>query len=175
QSAVKDVKVVDLLPKGFVYQGGSWTATSSERGDLKSEGTTTEPTYHSPGTWKLGDMIIGETVTLTLFANIDGGEKSGLYKDLATAQGTSLAASPVQANSDTGVFVGTAVNVVNGEVQGASIKVNQTQEVLGASTVAEGLPETGAKTFWMYIAGAFLIFGFGSVVIGYYLRRRYNA
>ncbi len=172
QSGVLDVTVTDLLPEGFEYKSGSWTADSDVRGDLRTGGTTTEPTYSSPGTWQLGDMVDGEKVILTFVATVNGEQTSGLYRDNAWARGNSLALNQVFANEDNGVFVGTDVNIVSSSVQGASYNVEGKKEILGAATA---LPSTGGKVFWTYLSLIMLILGSSSVIIGYYIKRRYHA
>ena len=132
---VKDVKVVDLPPEGFKYQSGSWTATSSIRGDLKLSNLTPEPQYHSPATWYLGDMIEGEVVTLTYTANISDTQDAGNYEDLALARGYFLDGGKVFANQNTGIFVDTNVNVTEDIQEG---------QVLGVTDYQ--YPDTGAKT-----------------------------
>lgn len=153
QSAVNGVTVTDLPANGFHYRSGSWTANSSVRGDLRASLITPEPTYASPGVWQLGDMVPGEVVTLTYLADIDGSEPAGLYPDVAWAEGQSLASTQVLANADTGVFVGTNVNVV---VSQGGVSYNGESKVLGAST---SLPATGAETIW-------LVLGLGSLGLG---------
>lgn len=132
---VKDVKVVDLPPEGFKYETGSWTATSSVRGDLKLLGITPEPQYHSPGAWYLGDMIEGEVVTLTYTANISNTQDAGNYEDLALARGYFLDGGKVFANQNTGIYVDTNVNVAENMQEG---------QVLGVTDYE--YPDTGAKT-----------------------------
>lgn len=53
---VLGAQVFDLPPEQFEYVPDSYTAESTERGDLKG-GTTTEPTYASPGVWQLGNLV----------------------------------------------------------------------------------------------------------------------
>jgi len=169
-SAVLDVTVTDLPSLGFTYIPGSWTANSDVRGDIKADSTTTEPTYASPGDWILGDMVAGETVTLTYLAKISGDIQSGLYRDLAWSEGVDLLSSEVVANDDTGVFVGTEVNVIRGDVQGASTNVIKEEgSVLGASTE---LPSTGASIFWLAMAGILGLTGVTSMTLGLALARR---
>ena len=176
QSNANNVTVTDLLPQGFKYRAGSWTASSDTRGDLRTLGVTTEPTYASPGTWQLGDMTPGETVTLTLIADIDGSQHPGLYKDVAWAQGTSLASVNVLALAQpTGFvdtnFVGTDVNVVKDQQSGISIAINKkVGEVLGASTE---LPATGANNIWVMLASIMLTLGLSLTAAGYIIRKRY--
>lgn len=175
-----NVTVTDLLPRGFHYRSGSWTAVSTgtgARGDLKVLGVTTEPTYASPGTWQLGNMTPGETVTLTYLADIDGSQQSGIYKDVAWAQGKPSIGDSVLATSlatdfpivDTN-FVGTDVKVVNNFQAGVDYKATSTQEVLGASTY---LPATGEPTVWVIIATLLGGLGFGTLILGLRLRKKY--
>jgi uncharacterized protein YegL len=163
-SAVLGVEVEDLPSLGFKYTPGSWTATSSVRGDIKASLVTTEPTYASPGTWQLGDMIAGEIVTLTYLADIASDIQSGLYRDLAWSEGEDLLSSEVVANDDTGVFVGTEVNVIRNDVEGASTNVVREEgSVLGASTE---LPSTGGSIFWIALAGILTLAGVTSITLG---------
>jgi hypothetical protein len=178
-SDVLGVNVIDLPPKGFVYRPGSWTAVSSIRGNLKGS-ITTEPTYHSPGTWILGDMVPGEVVTLTYIADIDSAQNPGVYKDLALAKGTDSSEQEVIANDTTGVFVGTSVPVVKSTQQSTSVNVSKTEtkevivdqngnvisegQVLGAST--SRLPSTGADTAWIYLIAVLIAGGLLSFILG---------
>lgn len=177
QSAVKNVQVTDLLPDGFKYQGGSWTSDSTVRGDLKASSITTEPTYASPGVWKLGDMIVDEKVTLTYVANISGDQHPGLYYDVAWAQGTSLTSTQILANAiNPGFvddnFVGTQVNIVKDTQSGININIERKEEgqVLGAAT----LPATGAQTMWLVIALILLTSGLGAIITGHKIKRHYE-
>lgn len=175
----EDVEVVDVSPEGFAYQGGSWTASSSVRGDLKTGGTTTEPTYASPGTWQLGDMIPGEVVTLTYLANIDSTQDSGIYPDLAWAQGESVGGSDILASAGTTGnigeenFVGTQVEIASSiksrELIRVEKKVEKQGEVLAAET---SLPATGAYTVWTILALSLMGFGALSLLFGLSLRSK---
>ena len=84
---VFDTQVNDLPPDNFEYVAGSYTANSNERGNLKTAGVTTPPTYASPGQWQLGDMKPGEKVTLTYQATISNVVTPGTYPDIAFAVG----------------------------------------------------------------------------------------
>jgi LPXTG-motif cell wall-anchored protein len=167
---IKNVKVTDILPKGFEYMSGTWTANSSVRGNIKGS-ITTEPEYNEGlATWNLGDMKEGEIVTLTYTAKINLLNEPGLYKDIAFVQGDSLLAKKDSGDvlgisydpseylhTDTlgDNFVGTKVLVVEPIEEGG--------EVLGAST-ALILPKTGAETYITLgaiismILGIFLLF-----------------
>lgn len=158
---VDDVEVIDIPPDGFKYRLGSWTAVSDLRGDLKSLGITTEPTYDAPfGVWKLGDMQSGETVTLTYLTDIQGYVDPGVYPDLAWTRGT-FDGSQVLGNDTSSpiYFVGTYVKLDTNQVAGIQFG----SQVLGASTQ---LPDTGAST-WIVIGAVFLILvGIVSMVVG---------
>jgi hypothetical protein len=115
-------------------------------------------------------MVAGETVTLTYLADISSDIQSGLYRDLAWSEGTDLLASEVVANDETGVFVGTEVNVVRNESEGASTNViNEQGSVLGASTE---LPATGASVLWITLAGILALAGVSSMTMGLVLMRK---
>jgi hypothetical protein len=169
-----NVKVTDLLPKGFVYKSGSWKV------DLNGNPLSVpEPTYASPGTWSLGNAQIGDVFTLTYTANIDGGEEPGLYKDVAWAEGQAvsdssseiLALALPEGYVDTN-FVGTQVQIAKGGQGGPEYKAATTQEVLGAST--SELPSTGEGTIWSIIATLMLGLGLGSLISGLRLKKRYE-
>lgn len=178
---VYNVKVKDLLPKGFVYKKGSWSATSSIHGNL----AVAEPTYASPGTWTLtansGDNIYpyieaGELITLRMKASTDSGLDPGIYKDIAWAVGTAELSSESEMvladsvatdkNVDPGVvteaFVGTQVQLDTSRHNSVSMNViheeTRTGEVLGASTE---LPATGARSIWLMIAAMSILSGIG--------------
>lgn len=180
QSAAYNVVVTDLPPAGFTYRTGTWTSTSTARGDLKVLGVTTEPTYHSPGVWQLGDMMMDETVTLTYLADISADQKPGLYKDLAWAYGcrfetncavndgndvVALAVSP--GYIDEVNHVGTSVTIAKSTQNGATLNPT-TGEVLGASTE---LPATGADEAWLAFAVLLFLTGIGLLTAGKYTRR----
>ncbi|MDP3974024.1 MAG: hypothetical protein Q8P92_04290 [Candidatus Daviesbacteria bacterium] len=173
-SGLEDVTLTDVLPNGFTYRLGSWTSLSSLRGDLKDSGITTEPTYASPGVWQLGDMVNGEIVTLTLVADIKGDIDLGLYKDLAFSVGNSMNNDEILANENSGVFVGTEVNVTRAP-GGENYEVERTEEriseVLGASIE---LPATGADIKWIGLAGALFILGSAMIMTGVLMRRKYE-
>jgi uncharacterized repeat protein (TIGR01451 family) len=145
--AIFDANVTDLPPANFTYVPGSWTASSSVRGDLKAGDITGEPTYGSPGIWHLGTLLPGEIVTLTYKALIGGTVSNGTYPDLAFVGGTnapggsrvlgnvSLASTP---------FVGTQVSVAStippkafsaGQVVGPEVLVNTGTNLLLAQFV----------------------------------------
>jgi len=164
---VFNVFVIDLPPGGFNYVGGSWTAYSSVRGDIKNS-PTTAPTYFSPGTWILGNMAAGEIVTLTYDAYTDSDIESGLYKDLAWTYGTqtsSPSSTRVLGNVDTGIFVGTAAAVaieedaepvtIEAEEKKIEIEEEEEGEVLG---IAE-LPATGISSVWLKIVAVTFLAG----------------
>ena len=148
---INNVKVTDILPEGFGYVAGSWTATSSIRGNIKGS-TTTEPIYNGvPAVWKLGNMVEGEIVTLTYVARINLLNEPGTYKDIAYVQGDSLLAE-----TDTGDILGISydpseylhtdklgVNFIGTNVLVIE-PIEDGGEVLGASIT---LPATGTDTY----------------------------
>lgn len=182
---VYNVKVKDLLPKGFVYQKGSWSAVSSVHGAL----SLPEPTYASPGTWTVTSdsgsniypyMQSGEVITLRFKANTDASLDPGVYKDIAWAAGTAktstdsdmvLASSQAtDKNVDPGVvtdtFVGTKVQLDTSRHNSVSLNVIHEEtregEVLGASTE---LPATGARSIWLMIAAMSILSGIGCLYV----------
>ena len=171
QSAATDVNVTDLLPDGFTYQGGSWTANSDVRGDISGLG---EPVYASPGVWTLGDMVENEIVTLTYYAKVSTGQEPGLYKDLAWGEGSAPSGSILALAEPEGYvdvnFVGTQVNIVKSETSSVDIAKAIRSEVLGTSTQ---LPATGINNFWALAAISLLLAGLSLVTTGYIIRKRY--
>ncbi len=175
---VNDVHVADLPPNGFKYRGGSWTAHSSVRGDIKNS-PTTEPTYHSPGDWKLGDMAKDEVVTLTYMTDISSTQDSGLYPDLAWTQGVDAQNGQVlgagtNSNFVQDAFVGTKVSVVKaGTVKPASVKIKKNTKTdhkkKKIKRVNNVLPATGANGTWPIVALILLVTG---ISLLFYDRKR---
>lgn len=137
---LKNVVVNDLAPAGFAYDGGSWTAISSLRGNIAG----VEPTYNGTdfAKWELGDMVEGEVITLTYTTTISPTQDPGVYPDVAWTKGLSLTDEEILGNLSTGAdtpFVGTEVEVI-------ALDEMEEGEVLGASTSMR-LPNTGAKTY----------------------------
>jgi len=191
---VTEAQVFDLPPLPFIYTPGSYTAESTLRGDLKGT-VTAEPTYASPGVWKLGDLLKDEIVTLTYKVKI-GSADPGIYPDMVWATGTSaqaeaqsqgegdlLALSDPSVNQSVGginfdgnqghfgqtTFAGTQVAVVVDQTPSTdhqvAVKVKETGTVLGASTE---LPATGAN-IWVTVVAALIVL-MGGVMI--YLGRK---
>lgn len=167
-----NLTVTDLLPKGFVYNSGSWTVDRNG-----SPLAISEPTYASPGTWSLGNAHINDVFTLKYTAKIDNGEQPGTYKDVAWAQGFSLAdlsnkilATALPLGFVGTNFVGTQVTIGVGNPNGPTFNTTKTQEVLGAATY---LPATGENTVWVIIASAMFVLGIGTLITGYKLKKRY--
>lgn len=184
QSAAYNVTLTDLLPTGFTYRSGSWTSNNSNGTDLKADGTTTEPTYASPGTWKLGTIAVDETVTLTYIADISVDQQPGTYPDLAWAAGCktgsvcaigdslSVLSNAIDPGFISDNYVGTQVLVARDtqNSEGINIKREVTGDVLGASTE---LPATGANAFWLYIAITLITTGVSVSALGWLIRRKY--
>ncbi|MDC0449230.1 LPXTG cell wall anchor domain-containing protein [bacterium] len=180
ENPVYNVFVIDLPPGGFTYRGGTWTAHSDIRGDLKGGGVTGEPLYASPGTWNLGNMSANETVTLTYVTDINSDQQSGEYPDIAWTEGTASSdpsSARVIGNEGSGFFVGTAAAIAQEGFPEVEVETNVEEDeiieeegdVLGISSE---LPATGADNIWAKIVGG--VFGAGVlfVALGYYLARR---
>jgi uncharacterized repeat protein (TIGR01451 family) len=175
-SLAHDVLVTDVLPPGFTYRSGSWTASSSNGTDLKGNGTTSEPSYSPLGVWKLGDMAPGDIVTLTYLADISGSVLPGEYKDLAWAKGTDTQGGLVLAAAvDPGYlsenYVRTIVRIGGGSSVTGSYEVKVGGEVLGASTE---LPATGTPNGLTLLALAFILLGLTNLGFGLYFRRKHE-
>lgn len=159
-SNLSEVFVTDLTPDGFSYVPGSWTANKNG-----APLSIPEPTYASPGVWELGEMEVGDVITVTYQAKINDNQDGGSYKDIAWAEGSSRGWGSILAQGHSSeyvqdIFVGTDVEV--GRINQQTGSVNIEGEVLGASTE---LPATGVSTFWLVLAlssfftGLFLIIG----------------
>lgn len=159
---VTNFKVTDLLSNGFVYRPGSYNVTKNG-----APFSITEPVYHSPGVWDLGDLSIGDTIEMNYIADISLNQQPGSYTDLALARGEakyeSLTVYAQGENSQytEGAFVGTLVPVVKSTQNSVSAGVEKhetsTGEVLGASTE---LPSTGSSTSWLIISTLMSLLGF---------------
>ena len=162
---VKDVKVTDLPPAGFIYRGSSSTANSNNGSHIGLLELT--HTYASPGIWSLGTMKPGEVITLTYIADISSSQDAGKYNDLAFAKGKSVVDADVTANDPT-PFVGTDVDVVLPNTPANVALTNTTERnvdhktvtkvkrVLGAATV---LPMTGVSVNTILFALMLLLGG----------------
>lgn len=173
ENAVKNVRVVDLMPQGFSFNG-IWSVVKNGSEDITA--SVSNPNYASPGQWQLGDMNEGDKIVISFPATINSNQDPGLYKDLAYAYGCAygntceitdedgvvLAKSIDSGKADTGVitneFVGTQVNLVKDLQTDKGYKVEKEKigEVLGAST---GLPGTGANgwltiVLWLMLTGS---------------------
>lgn len=159
EDPVYNVFVLDLPSDGFNYRGGSWTAFSNIRGDIKGT-ITPEPTYASPGKWLLGDMQSNEVVTLTYITDIDLDQKPGEYPDLAYTEGTltpDTSSQRVLGNEPTGFFVGTSALVYLEDALDIEVDEKEVKsgEVLGISS----LPGTGGDIRLSYMFGGLALFG----------------
>ncbi len=151
---VDEVYVNDVSPEGFDYISGSWTASTSVPAKVLP---TTEPTYHSPGTWYLGDLVDGEVITLTYAAFIATSTQDGVYPDLAYTFGLDidnqaevLGLSEADLNSH---FAKTDVEIIS---------LASTSGVILTSTVL--LPNTGISTAWTVIAITTLVLGASLII-----------
>ena len=151
-SDLSEVTVTDVTPQGFSYVAGSYTSSQSG---------VSEPNYGSPGTWNIGDMTAGQTITLTYQAKISSDQDGGTYSDIAWGQGSSSAWGTVLAQGHDStyldaLYVGTDVTIVKNMDQTGSVNIERTGEVLGASTE---LPATGSNTGWLILAIGLLLLG----------------
>lgn len=99
------VVIVDDLAEGFEYVAGSFTAQSSVRGNLVSNGITADPMYTSPGTWnvtsELSNIIVsGEVITLTYKAVVGAAVNAGNYPTEANVLGYNVSATNEVTGSD---------------------------------------------------------------------------
>jgi hypothetical protein len=169
---LQNVQLTDLSPGGFDYVAGSYSALLNGNPLAISE-----PTYASPGVWYLGDLSVGDIVTLTYTALITDTVKAGLYRDLAWAIGGSkwgnvLATATEVGNISADNFVGTHVEVALAlEPDPADVKVTvTTEEIVGEVLGAMILPETGAKEMWLYTMLAVLMTGLSFIAGGLMLK-----
>ena len=179
-SPVKDVIVRDLLSDGFDFNHfdtDTWDATSSIRGNIEDGVTVTG--YLSPGKWEIGDMTVGETITLVYDVVIGSEVTTGIYKDLAWARGKDIwdtsesegsvfatAEDPGDLADTADRFVGTQVKVTFTPESSAKAEVDEeeiTEEVLGTSTVR--LPATGASTVVLISAITIMLLGISLVAL----------
>ena len=167
-NGVSDAKVIDLPAKGFKYRPNSWIVFSNLQGFM----TIIQPEYNSPGDWNLGNLAVGEVVTMSYIADIDSAQTPGLYNDLAWANGQGVG-GPVTAVGSDGAFVGTEVNVIKNTQDTPTREVEQKVEgqVLGATTT---LPATGADTRWLYLAIILGLLGTTATSAGIILKRKHD-
>jgi uncharacterized repeat protein (TIGR01451 family) len=183
-NGVKNARVTDLPPETFEYVAGSWTVESSIDGNINIP----EPTYSSPGDWELGDMEKDEVVTLTYQARVGENTETGVYPDLAWAQGENMANEKLIAlstDSDFSVnqgvvdenYVGTQIEVENPEAP-PTVKVRADKDevieeveeevkVLGAT-----FPATGASNNWLLTALIGMLAGSLMIGLGYLIKNR---
>ena len=159
--------MTDLPPENFEYVAGSWAAESSIRGDLSAiPGLGLTKIYASPGEWSLGEMQKDEVVILTYKAKVGSGAATGVYPDLAWAQGKNPIGEELIALSaasdfvdNQGVvddnFVGTKIAVDN-PVAPPTVKVRADKdeiiEEVEVKVKGATLPATGADGIWIWIA-----------------------
>ncbi len=151
--------VADLPPKGFNYIPGSWTATSN-----MPLASVAEPTYGSPGVWRLGTLLPGQVVTLTYKTLILDSVNNGTYPDIAFAAGCDVPVNEggcdgkiVLANISTGLatpFVGTNVTLVSDPVTTSTTEVTQ-------------LVNTGSAYAWLSILASVSLVGLAIVTVTY--------
>ena len=165
---VSNLKLTDLLPNGFKFRVGSYS--------VMKNGTTpvtlaSDPQYHSPGVWELGDFKKNDIITIKYLADISSDTLPGTYTDLAYASAndayqlgnTYLAIGENSKYIDEN-YVGTDVEIVKSQTKDEDysvekekiVKENIDGQVLGAST---SLPDTGASAVWLVLALITFTFG----------------
>jgi len=169
ENRIFNVLLKDLLPKGFTFDH---LVSTTINGVPFTPGFTG---YHSPATYDIGDLKMGDEVVIEYEANIDGSQPLGVYKDLAWASGNKISddsTSIIYADSPVGDeghleninnFVGTAVGVNGTLTEEGNTTITEEGQVLGAST---SLPATGANPMWLMIALLLSVFGAISIVFG---------
>ena len=176
ENKANGVTVTDLPPEGFAYKTGSWKVYKN---GVDITGTISEPVYHSPGVWNLGNAEKDDIFELVYLADIDNNQDSGTYNDLVWAKAKSaldntttyLASVPSGDPSYVSdIFAGTEVTIDKSNENTASINVEKKVEgqVLGIST----LPATGANQYWLMLAA--LLIGTSSVSIYYGIKRNHE-
>jgi uncharacterized repeat protein (TIGR01451 family) len=154
-----DTTVVDLPPEGFTYVPGSWTAiVEHEDGtteDLKAGGTTTEPTYASPGTWLLGNLLPGDEVTLTYRAVVGSAVSPGTYPDIAFAYGCS---TDTEGCDDENIVYSNVHLTGDDPFDGTEVTI--AGRVLGVSDTVV-LVNTGTGLLWAIVTTSILLLAAG--------------
>jgi len=140
------VNIIDVLPGGFTYVGGS----------AKINGIAQEPSQ-SGGvlTWSNISISVSETVTITYQSTISGDIDQGVYTNLATCKGISRQEADVECDiADSSVPIGIDFTYSD-SLRG---------EVLGAATE---LPATGNDTKILIMLLTMLVLGASLKVVGY--------
>ncbi|KXK09404.1 MAG: Serine-aspartate repeat-containing protein F precursor [Microgenomates bacterium OLB23] len=173
ESDAESVEVIDVPSEGFQYVGGSWTALKNGLPFI-----IPEPTYASPGTWSLGDLLNGDEVVLTYQAKVAATQDTGVYPDLAWSEGQSLGGEQVLALAQPEGyidenFVGTEVEILADNYIGDSLDIRREEKreegkVLGAAT----LPATGSATILALAALLMVVAGAGGVAYGLRLKKK---
>ncbi len=160
KNKVKDVNVIDLLPKGFDYQGDGKAYYHDTSADTDTQISPVISGYASPGYWQIGDIEDGDYVKLVYTAKILSEVDAGIYKDLAMAYGNNEDVRATGEDSEyvNDEFVGTTVEIDKEQEPDkgkVDIEVNE-EEVLGSSDVR--LPATGISPVivWTILAGSII-------------------
>jgi len=160
KNKVKDVNVIDLLPKGFDYQGDGKAYYHDTSAGTDTQISPVISGYASPGYWQIGDIDDGDYVKLVYTAKILSEVDAGIYKDLAMAYGNNEDVRATGEDSEyvNDEFVGTTVEIDKEQEPDkgkVDIEVNE-EEVLGSSDVR--LPATGISPViaWAILAGSII-------------------
>jgi len=158
-AVLNEVNVTDLPSNGFIYRLGSWVSLKNGIPDP----AVTEPSYHFPGVWSLGQLKPGEEFTLSYVTDLANTLNVGTYPDLAWAQGDldpSGATVYAQDPNTSSVFVGTDTKVI------ALASIVPAQVVIGEIY----LPRTGSDPAVAVIAGSLALLGLALISAGLGLR-----
>lgn len=136
--AVFGAVVRDILPAGFTYVPGSWTSTSA---------ATSDPLFDPIGVWELGDLMPGDSVTLTYQATVDSDVSPGSYDNVAFGEGCAVGRRMLDVKREISaqlVMEPGCPDPVTSEFVRSTVTVFEPQ-VLGASTTRTVLVNTGAN------------------------------
>lgn len=146
--AVYDAVVRDLPPAGFTYVPGSWTSTVP----------TEEPAFNPIAEWHIGDLLPGDSVTLTYQMQIDNTVDAGRYTNIAYAQGDTVDEDAVVESAPRLLAISQATlsgTVLTTSIVSSSVVVaGETGEILGVTTV---LANTGENMWAVIATGATII------------------
>ncbi len=179
---IVDATVMDVPPEQFKYVSGSYSVSSNVNPAL----SIPEPVYSSLGTWMLGDMVPGEVITLVYDAKIGDNAQTGMYLDVAFANGKDVMGTGITASSAPSDFI-VAEGIVNDTFVGTQIEIEADEQ----ETVAVGvevdedvettkkkkdvyvnLPATGAEEGWIKFAMVALFAGVLLLLSGGVMRMR---
>jgi len=185
---VKDAKLIDLPPEQFKYISGSATVSSSLGGAHDGALELSHEYAASPGMWSLGNMVPGEVITLAYDARIGENAQTGMYPDIAYANGKDLLGTGIMATSDgsgfvvndgivNDTFVGTQIEIIAEDEIPVAVKVEvdeDVEKIKKKKDVIVTLPVTGANGNWFKISVIVFVVGVLFLIGGGLIRVRGN-